>query len=116
MGSSWWGEPVVEWAAIVVVVVVPIWWERWVLSWEWWGRRWSASAMGSSNCLDTLSLFSFLYFFVPSFNWKVLGWVETLAFSFFVNVITWSGIVSTGSHSCSACLVVECVTLPSVLG
>jgi hypothetical protein len=24
MGSRWWGEPVVEWAAIVVVIIVPI--------------------------------------------------------------------------------------------
>ena len=107
MGSSWWGEPVVERAAIVVVVVVPIWLERRVLSWEWWGRRWSASAMGSPNSLNTLSLLGCLYLFVPSFDWKVLGWVETLAFFFFfVDVVIWSGVVDAGSHFSSACLVV----------
>ena len=62
--------------------------------------------MGSSNCLDTLSLVSFLYFFIPSFKWVVLGWVKTLAFSLFVDVVTWSGIVGAGRHSCSACLIV----------
>ncbi len=68
-----WGNPVVEWAVFVVIVVVPVLLERWVLSWEWWRRRWSASAIDNPNSLNTWSLLGCLHLFVPFFDGKVLG-------------------------------------------
>jgi hypothetical protein len=110
----WWDESIVEWAALVIIVVVPVLLERRVLPWEWWRRRWSASAIGSPNSLGTWFLIGCLDLFFSFFDGKVLSQVVALALFFsFIHEVTWVGMVDAGSHVCSACLVVVCRTASS---
>ena len=69
----WWDESIVEWTALVIIVVVPVLLERWTLSWEWWTRRWSASAIDSPNFLNMWCSFGCLDLFFSFFDGKVLG-------------------------------------------
>ena len=109
-----WGCPAVEWVAFIVIVVVPVLLERWTLSWEWWTRRWSASAIDSPNSLTMWCLFGCLDLFFSFFDGKVVSQVVALALFFsFIHEVTWVGMVDAGSHVCSACLVVVCRTASS---